>query len=110
MDRSAEISLYLEHNLPKHGYKNVSLIGASVMLGYLRNYLREIYGSDLTAKEKRLAHHEAVNHPYILKIIERKDYKHLTMMQRLAFYVRDSYLMSRLLTCGRDWLRAVVKK
>lgn len=110
MDRSAEISLYLEHNLPKHGYKNVSLIGASVMLGYLRNYLREIYGSDLTAKEKRLAHHEAVNHPYIHKIIERKDYKHLTMMQRLAFYVRDSYLMSRLLTCGRDWLRAVVKK
>ena len=50
----------------------MSLIGASVMLGYLRNYLREIYGSDLTAKEKRLAHHEAVNHPYIHKIIERK--------------------------------------
>lgn len=110
MDRSAEISLYLEHNLPKYGYKNVSLIGAAVMLGYLRNYLREIYGSDLTDKEKRQAHHKAVNHSYIQKIIERKDYKRLPMMQRLAFYVRDSYTISRVLTCGRDWLRAVVKK
>ena len=105
MDRSAEISLYLEKNLPKYGYKDVSLISTAVMLGYLRVFLREIYDSDMSPAEKRKAHYEAVNHPYIHTIAKGRDYKRLTKIQRMAFYFRDSYVISRMLVSGRDLLR-----
>lgn len=105
MERSAEISEYLERHLPKYGYKNVSLISTAVMLGYLRVFLREIYASKMSGAEKRKAHKEAVSHPYIQKIAEGVDYKRLTKIQRLAFYFRKSYFISRVLLGGRDFVR-----
>lgn len=110
IERSVLFSQYLRTKLHELGYPDADLVAVGNMVGNLRMHLRHIYASDFTAAEKRRLHTLAVNHPYIKQIAASGEYRHLSLLQRVAFVCRNSYLISRMLTSWRDWMKSRLKK
>lgn len=110
LDRCAVFARYLTARLQELGYPDAGLMGAANMIGNLRSHLRHIYASDFSALRKLQLHHKAVSHPYIKEIVARGEHKRLPLLQRVSFACRNSYILSRILTDGRAWMKARLKK
>lgn len=110
IERSVVFSQYLRAKLRELGYPDADFIAVGNMIGNLRLHLRHIYASDFTMAEKRRLHYMAVNHPYIKQIAAAGEYKRLSVLQRMAFACRNSYIISRVLTEGRAWMKSHLKK
>ncbi len=110
LDRCAVFARYLTDRLQELGYPDAGLMAAANMIGNLRSHLRHIYASDFSALRKLRLHHKAVSHPYVKEMVARGDYKRLPLLQRVSFACRNSYVLSRILTDGRAWMKAKLKK
>ena len=110
IERSVVFSRLLRTRLSELGYPDAELIAVGNMIGNLRSHLRHIYASDFSQAEKRRLHSLAVNHPYISQIAETGEYRQLSLLQRMAFRFRKSYVVSRVLNEGRDWIRRLIHR
>lgn len=110
IERSVVFSKYLKNMLSELGCPEADMIAVGNMIGNLRSHLRHIYASDFSPTEKRRLHSLAVNHPYISQIEEAGVYRRLSLLQRMAFRFRKSYVISRVLTEGRDWIRRLIHR
>ena len=110
IERSVVFSRFLRTRLSELGYPDAELIAVGNMIGNLRSHLRHIYASDFSQAEKRRLHSLAVNHPYISQIAEMGVYRQLSLLQRMAFRFRKSYVVSRVLNEGRDWIRRLIHR
>lgn len=109
LDRCAVFARFLMDRLLELGYPDAGFIAVANMIGNLRSHLRHVYSSDFTFAEKRRLHYEAVNHPDVREIAAGGDYKRLPLLQRMSFACRNSYILSRILTDGRAWMKAWLK-
>ena len=105
IERSAVFCKHIEKRMLALGYPHPKLIAHSIMLGYLRTHFWHIFSSDMSDKEKRQLHKDAVAHLYLNEIAADGEYRRLSLLQRLAFKWRGSFTLSKCLVLGRESLR-----
>lgn len=103
VERSVKYCDYLEKRLRELGYGYASHFAMGSMMGYLRDHTRHIFASPMSGKEKRKMYEMAVRHPYVDRMAREYRFTGGTLLPRIAFFVRNSYFMSKMLYSLNDF-------